>query len=147
MIGKLLLVVDAFSVCFCFCMKMPRVCGSHVLDAGSPEEKPGLAKLPRASVQAVTSPTNCHARYRPALDQIATLLLQQPTNIARHNPDRDKKQQQQNLCKIVVSKLWMVNRCKCQCKAPKAPYQVNTLSLLVQHIATLYFSVLCFNQT
>ena len=67
-IGKLLLVVDVFFVCFLFCMKMPRVCGSHVLDGGSPEEKPGLAKLPRASVQAVTSPTNCHARYRPALD-------------------------------------------------------------------------------
>ena len=67
-IGKLLIVVDVFFVSFCFCMKMPRVCGSHVLDGGSPEEKPGLAKLPRASVQAVTSPTNCHARYRPALD-------------------------------------------------------------------------------
>ena len=71
-IGKLLIVVDVFFVCFCFCMKMPRVCGSHVLDGGSPEEKPGLAKLPRASVQAVTSPTNCHARYRPALDLMAT---------------------------------------------------------------------------
>ena len=71
-IGKLLIVVDVFFVCFCFFMKMPRVCGSHVLDGGSPEEKPGLAKLPRASVQAVTSPTNCHARYRPALDLMAT---------------------------------------------------------------------------